>query len=170
VRGLNRVVLGDPSFMKYVKKPIFIVYSFQYTKDMILPDWFARYQQAGALQFQEIVLFGSPKLIIRMKDKREMIANQNDHVCVTPATEILVVDYTQLHLEWDTTDTIRQDEWWLPEVYKDLVQAVKFLKQAKDEFCPNTTNSDVDTFLKKHARLLNPVKQLDMGDQYPERL
>lgn len=36
---------------------------------------------------------------------------------------------------------------------KDLKIAVKFLKDGKLKFAPNTTNSDVDLFLEKHRSL-----------------
>ena len=42
----------------------------------------------------------------------------------------------------------------------ELKVALVFLKQAKAEFRPHTTNSDVDYFLAKHAALLDDTPWL----------
>jgi len=39
-------------------------------------------------------------------------------------------------------------EYEFDKVNAKLIKAVKFLKQGKIKFTPNTTNSDVDMFLK----------------------
>ena len=54
----------------------------------------------------------------------------------------------------------------------ELKAALVFLKQAKAEFRPHTTNSDVDYFLARHAALLDdkPCLESQKGDELTNTL
>ena len=39
------------------------------------------------------------------------------------------------------------------ELEAELEEAIRIIRQGKAQFAPNTTNSDVDCFLKKHDKV-----------------
>ena len=72
---------------------------------------------------------------------REILVNLKD---------ALMYEYNRMNFNavmWEQTDKIAS-------LTKDLKIAVKFLRDGKLKFAPNTTNSDVDLFIEKHRSLL----------------
>ncbi len=56
----------------------------------------------------------------------------------------------QLKEAWESAE-LRADDGWreVERLRKDLSEAVRYLRAAKKQFAPNTTNSLVDDFLAK---------------------